>query len=348
MEPPNEPPPAGGANDQPWWHGRRDEVAGLAPAVGPLWRGGGAANGAIGPRMPMEPPAHPQLERFRWMQARREEALRGGLEVAGDLAALGNLIRQASIAKEEDAPRSRHISVQGSILAFQAEPEAIGEAAHGVYVSGKVLSPEANYFEVDILDKGASLHLTFSIGIVSRLFSLESLPGRVNDSYAFYPGDGFLFRGKEVGSPFGSRAEIGDKIGCGIRFAPPLSAHSQVDKNSFPVSASNSGHLFFTHNSKEIGSMPINIPPGGFYPSISISSPGESLSLRSNLRFIKEEDIMMMVDNCDDDWLALHDIRLNGPVLEYIGKGKSLVDVGLAQAKQPISTRHHYFEIEVS
>ena len=56
---------------------------------------------------------------------------------------------------------------------------------------------------------------------------------------------------------------------------------------------------------------------------------------------------MMMVDNCDDDWLSLHDIRLNGPVLEYIGKGKSLVDVGLAQAKQPISTRHHYFEIEV-
>ena len=33
--------------------------------------------------------------------------------------------------------------------------------------------------------------------------------------------------------------------------------------------------------------------------------------------------------------------------MEYTGKGKSLVDVGLAQAKNAISTRHHYFEIEI-
>ena len=45
--------------------------------------------------------------------------------------------------------------------------------------------------------------------------------------------------------------------------------------------------------------------------------------------------------------MRLHDIRLNGPVLEYIGRGKSLVDVGLAQAKTAICTRNHYFEIEV-
>ena len=51
--------------------------------------------------------------------------------------------------------------------------------------------------------------------------------------------------------------------------------------------------------------------------------------------------------SAEDDWLRLHDIRLNGPILEYIGRGKSLVDVGLAQAKTPICTRNHYFEIEV-
>ena len=79
-------------------------------------------------------------------------------------------------------------------------------------------SPESNYFEVEILDKGASSHLTLSIGIVSRLFSLDNLPGRVNDSFAFCPGDGLLFRSREVGSPFGPRSEPGDKIGCGIKF----------------------------------------------------------------------------------------------------------------------------------
>lgn len=195
---------------------------------------------------------------------------------------------------------------------------------------------------MEIIDKGAS-QITLSIGIVSHLFSLENLPGRHNDSYAFCPGDGVIFRGSEVSSPFGPRVEVGDKVGCGIRFgtAQPLSG-----KNAGSLSAASSGQLFFTHNSKEFGSLPINVPPGGFFPAMSISALGESVALKSGLRYIQEED-MMMVDNCDDDWLSLHDIRLNGPVLEYIGRGKSLVDVGLAQAKNPISTRHHYFEIEV-
>ena len=56
----------------------------------------------------------------------------------------------------------------------------------------------------------------------------------------------------------------------------------------------------------------------------------------------------MLVDSGEDEWQRLHDVRLNGTVLEYIGRGKSLVDVGLAQARTPIGTRNHYFEIEVS
>jgi hypothetical protein len=54
------------------------------------------------------------------------------------------------------------------------------------------------------------------------------------------------------------------------------------------------------------------------------------------------------VDSGEDEWQRLHDVRLNGTVLEYVGRGKSLVDVGLAQARTPIGTRNHYFEIEVS
>ena len=34
-------------------------------------------------------------------------------------------------------------------------------------------------------------------------------------------------------------------------------------------------------------------------------------------------------------------------LLEYLGKGKSIVDVGLAQARHPLSTRSHYFEVEI-
>ena len=151
--------------------------------------------------------------------------------------------------------------------------------------------------------------------MVSRQFSLENLPGRTNESYAFCPGDGLLFRGNEAGSPFGGpRADVGDKVGCGIKFTPVQSQ----GKNAFPVGGAASGQLFFTHNSKEVGSTPVNIPPGGYFPAFSMTDC-LSVVTRCGLRYIQEEDIMMMVDNCDDDWLNLHDIRLNGPVLEYIG-----------------------------
>lgn len=34
-------------------------------------------------------------------------------------------------------------------------------------------------------------------------------------------------------------------------------------------------------------------------------------------------------------------------LLEYVGKGKSIIDVGLAQARRSLSTRSHYFEVEI-
>ena len=43
---------------------------------------------------------------------------------------------------------------------------------------------------------------------------------------------------------------------------------------------------------------------------------------------------MMAVDTAEDEWLRLHDVRLNdGHILEYVGRGKCLVDVGLAQVR---------------
>ena len=80
----------------------------------------------------------------------------------------------------------------------------------------------------------------------------------------------------------------------------------------------------------------------------SFQNSGEEVVFRSELRFAPDEESVMLVDSGEDEWQRLHDVRLNGTVLEYIGRGKSLVDVGLAQARTPIGTRNHYFEIEVS
>ena len=34
-------------------------------------------------------------------------------------------------------------------------------------------------------------------------------------------------------------------------------------------------------------------------------------------------------------------------MLEYTGRGKSIIDVGLAQAKNCLDTTNHYYEIEI-
>lgn len=40
-------------------------------------------------------------------------------------------------------------------------------------------------------------------------------------------------------------------------------------------------------------------------------------------------------------------VAVNLQTLEYSGRGKSIHDVGLAQAKYPLDTMNHYFEIEI-
>ena len=82
--------------------------------------------------------------------------------------------------------------------------------------------------------------------MVGRKFSLEHQPGCVPDSVAFSPADGLLFRGKPVGTPFGARADVGDKIGCGIKF------DSRGGKN-VGLSAVGAATVFFTINGKEMG-----------------------------------------------------------------------------------------------
>lgn len=33
--------------------------------------------------------------------------------------------------------------------------------------------------------------------------------------------------------------------------------------------------------------------------------------------------------------------------MEYTGRGKKLIDVGLAQARSPLDPTYHYFELEI-
>ncbi|XP_016354171.1 SPRY domain-containing protein 3-like [Sinocyclocheilus anshuiensis] len=142
-----------------------------------------------------------------------------------------------------------------------------------------------------------------------------------------------MYNGNPVGQQFGPKCNRGDRIGCGI-YADTFDAGLVT--------------VFFTKNGKEVGSVVVPVAPDGLFPAIGMHSLGEEVRLDLQAEWGSEEDdSVMMVDSHEDEWARLYDVRVSGTLLEYVGKGKSIMDVGLAQARQPLTTQSHYFEVEI-
>ena len=252
-----------------------------------------------------------------------------------------------------------------------------GQKAGGVYIGCRQILPDGRLsFEVEILEKGKEGALGgdgggdgkgIAVGICTARHPADVNPGCAAESVAFRAGDGTVFKeGIPVFNPlkgrppfqvgFGPRCDVGDKIGVGIRTgktrrltgADPGGGRGGGEGSS--AAPSPAASVFFTRNGKEFGSVAVNydvaLSPRGYLPIIGMQEAGEEVCLKTNSHPSPEED-MMLVDCGEDEWLRLHDIRINGQILEYTGRGKTLIDVGLAQAKNPICTRYHYFEIEI-
>ncbi|XP_013390022.1 SPRY domain-containing protein 3 isoform X2 [Lingula anatina] len=231
---------------------------------------------------------------------------------------------------ERRKERSERIIVDGDNLRYNAPDEKVG-----VYIAAQPFTPEHNYFEIEILDTGDAGAI--AVGLVHPRYPLDRQPGWNTDSVAYHADDGKLFKANGSGRSFGPKCCIGDRMGCGIKF-------DQIQREDNPR------HLvpvFFTRNGKEIGTLSVPIPVDGFFPAVGMHSEGEEVVINSDAEWHYSDEILMSVDDCEEEWSRLHDIRLNGQILEYTGRGKSIVDVGLAQAKLPLDTAGHYFEIEI-
>ena len=215
-------------------------------------------------------------------------------------------------------------------------------------------SQDACYFEVEILKKGSG-PLEISIGLAPPSFAAPPLShsGVKLDSIGYHVGNGVVYLGTARGlvSTAAEPCSVGDRVGCGIRFVQSIAKPSR-SSNLTPLQ----GIPYFTKNGKELpvanggNASPFSSLPCLLCPVITMSEKGALLRVKlpgdPRLKSGPEDD-MMVIDTAEDDWLRLHDIKLNGPVLEYVGQGKSIDDVGLAQAKTAICTRNHYFEIEI-
>ncbi|XP_041097626.1 SPRY domain-containing protein 3 isoform X1 [Polyodon spathula] len=222
--------------------------------------------------------------------------------------------------------RYKRILVDGDTLSYQGNSDEVG-----CYVAPRSLSKGNCYFEVTIVDTG--VRGTIAVGLVPQHYKLDHQPGWLPHSIAYHADDGKLYNGSTVGKQFGLKCITGDRIGCGIYL------------ESFETGLTT---VFFTKNGKEVGSVVFPQSPDGLFPAVGMHSLGEEVRLDLHAEWgTDEDDSAMMVDSHEDEWGRLHDVKVSGTLLEYVGKGKSILDVGLALARHPLSTRCHYFEVEI-
>ncbi|GAB1605036.1 SPRY domain-containing protein 3-like isoform X1 [Argonauta hians] len=226
--------------------------------------------------------------------------------------------------------QSERLHIDGDILSYMVNDED----KVGVYMGADSLTQDRNYFEIEILDGG--LQSTIAIGLGPSWYPLDCQPGWKVDSIGYHADDGRLYKACGMGRPFGPKCFTGERMGCGIKF-------DQTDVSGVRPLVK----VFFTKNGDEIGTVVVPWPHGGLFPIVGLHSEGEEVELHLDSHFRNDEVILMTVDNIDDDWSRLHQIRLNGSIMEYTGRGKKLIDVGLAQAKAPLDPTYHYFELEI-
>ncbi|XP_078287455.1 SPRY domain-containing protein 3 isoform X5 [Rhinoraja longicauda] len=233
-------------------------------------------------------------------------------------------IREVRAVRHQE--RYKRILVDGDILSYHGNSDEVG-----CYVAPRPLTKENNYFEVCIMDTG--VRGTIAVGLVPQYYKLDHQPGWLPHSVAYHADDGKLFNGNGVGQQFGPKCFAGDRIGCGVQT-------ESFDRGMATV--------FFTRNGKEVGSVVMAMSPDGLFPAVGMHSLGEEVRIDLQAEWgLDEDDTAMMVDSHEDEWGRLHDVKVCGTLLEYVGKGKSIMDVGLAQARHSLSTRSHYFEVEI-
>lgn len=221
--------------------------------------------------------------------------------------------------------RLKRMRRDGDVISYQGNSDEVG-----CFVAARPLSKRNRYFEVTIVDTG--VRGMISVGLVPQSYKLDHQPGWLPNSVAFHADDGKLYDGNTVGQQFGPKCCRGDRVGCGLGL--------EYEDGLVTV--------FFTKNGSEVGTVEVPaLEP--LFPAVGMHSLGEEVLLDLNAEWDPEEDKgLMIVDSHEEDWARLHDVKVTGTTLEYVGKGKSIVDVGLAQARRPLNTRFHYFELEIT
>lgn len=198
------------------------------------------------------------------------------------------------------------------------------------------LSPMLNYYEYEILDQG--VEASIGIGVGHRDYPMARMPGWNRNSIGYHADDGKLYHENGSGVEFGPTCTKGDIMGCGIDFSGD----------------DGSGYLtvFFTKNDKQVGDhVRMRRPPYGLYPLIGLNSRGERVKYLGHWCRTPDglQEPMELDHSPSDLWLRCNGVKFLGDssLLEYNGTTEQVQDVGMAQARIPLSHSNHYFELQI-
>ena len=230
--------------------------------------------------------------------------------------------------------RTERIQINGNVVNYSEE-------SHGSVGAGQIYSAlcrKNSYYEIEVLDLGERSCL--SIGAASVDYPLTKQPGWKANSVGCHGDDGSFFNASGKGYRFGPQWRVGDIIGLGVR---PYEGDVLPGRDV---------QVYITINGIEIGHATVNVPQGGFFPTIGFHSKNEKVKVdidcgQGYLAFSAKKK-----------WRTLCGIDLQRDPLKACTILKHLALVsrtlpdyniafGLAIAYNPFSSDMQYFEVEI-
>jgi hypothetical protein len=230
--------------------------------------------------------------------------------------------------------RVNHLFLENSQIKHVAARGTSSRMPVGFAQASMPITPSSSYFEAEVCSR--SIEKAIAVGLAPRSYPGNTWVGWKHISVAYHLDDGCLFTGDGLkGHKIGPQIFKGQVVGCGITTKPGVSSEKEKDAKV---------EVFFTVNRVLIVEQKISVPYGGFYPTICLESPTESVVFH---RYPCFPPIRHLVG---PEWANCYSVHQAGMLLEHSYQGEMPVkgiSRGFCQASRPFSPTRPYFEIKI-
>ena len=230
--------------------------------------------------------------------------------------------------------RIKHLMLENSKVRHTANQKRLNIPVGFAQASMPIVS-SSSYFEVEVCSR--SKDKAIAVGLASMTYPNNTWVGWTKDSIAYHLDDGNLFTGSGTASHnIGPKIYPGHTVGCGVNIKASDSETGEGTKVE----------VFFTVNGAVIVEQKIAVPSGGFYPTICLESPTESVIFHRYPRFPSVGNLM------GSKWGSCYSVHQAGMVVEHSCRDKESMPSkgfphGFCQASRPFSKSRSYFELAV-